>query len=111
MSKRRFPELVYNPLSLAGAALAAACLISIVFLTLVEVFQESAPAYIGIISYVLLPIPMLLGLLAVAVGVWRERNRRRRGVPASRLLVTVDLNQPRHRAAVTFFSALTTRRL
>jgi len=107
MSKRRFPELVYNPLSLAGAALAAACLISIVFLTLVEVFQESAPAYIGIISYVLLPIPMLLGLLAVAVGVWRERNRRRRGVPASRLLVTVDLNQPRHRAAVTFFSAVT----
>jgi len=106
MVKRRLPDLVYNPLSIAGAALASVCLLTIVFLTLVEVLQDTAPAYIGIISYVILPMPLLLGLLLAAIGVWRERNRRRRGEPASRLLFTMDLNQPRQRAAMTLFSAV-----
>ena len=106
MVKRRLPDLFYNPLSIAGGALAAVCLLTIVFLAFVELLQDTAPAYIGIISYVFLPLPVLLGLLLVVIGVWRERNRRRRGEPASRLLFTVDLNHPRQRTALTLFSAV-----
>jgi nitrate/TMAO reductase-like tetraheme cytochrome c subunit len=104
--KRRLPDLLYNPTSIAGGALAGVCLLTIVFLTLVDLFQNRPPAYIGIISYVILPIPMLLGLLLVSLGVVRERNRRRRGEPASRLVFIMDLNQPRQRAALTLFSTV-----
>jgi hypothetical protein len=106
MKNRRLPDLLYNPLSIAGGVLALVCLLTIIFLTFVDLFQSTAPAYIGIISYVVLPIPMLFGLLLVVVGMWRERNRRRRGEPASRLLFVVDLNHPRQRTGLTLFATV-----
>jgi hypothetical protein len=103
MSRRRLPDNLYNPLSILGGAVSAVCLLTIFFLTGLELVASDAPAYIGIISYVLLPIPMLLGLVLVGIGAWRERNRLRRGESASRLLFTVDLQQPRQRTAMTLF--------
>ncbi len=35
------------------------------------------------------------GLLLISVGIWRERRRRKRGMPASTLLFTLDLNSSR----------------
>ena len=70
----------------------------------VEILTDNPPAYIGIISYVILPLPLLAGLLLIAFGMLRERRRRKMGMPASRLLYTVDLNSPRQRTAVTVFA-------
>ncbi len=106
MAKRRLPDLLYNPMSIFGGVLAAVCLLTIIFLTCVDLFQYQPPAYIGIISYVLLPVPLLLGLCVLVLGVLRERRRRLRGEAASRLLFTIDLNLPRQRAAMTLFSAV-----
>ncbi len=105
--KRRLPDVLYNPLSIVGAALAGASLATIVFLTMVDLIQDRPPAYIGIISYVVLPIPLIIGLLVIPVGVWREHSRLRRGRPASRLAITLDLAVPRHRSALTLFSSAT----
>jgi len=105
--KRRLPNIFYNPISLAGAALASVSFVSIIFLTLVGQIQATPPAYIGIISYVALPIPLIIGLLAVGIGIWRERRRVRRGKPASRMVFTLDLNVPQHRAAVEYVSIVT----
>jgi hypothetical protein len=98
--KRRLPDSFYNPLSIIGAVLAGASFVTILFLLAVDVLQPSAPAYIGIISYVVLPIPLIAGLLLVAIGVFRERGRIRKGMPASRMMYTLDLNSPRQRFAV-----------
>jgi hypothetical protein len=106
MSKRKLPDIFYNPLSIIGAALASVSLFTIVFLTLVEMVQSDAPAYIGIISYVLLPIPLIAGLLLIPLGAWRERRRVRRGEPASRHVFSVDLTVPHQRAALTLFSGV-----
>jgi hypothetical protein len=107
MTRRRLPDIFYNPISIGGAALASVTLLTIVFLTAVELFQSNAPAYIGIISYVVLPIPLILGLVFIPLGAWRERRRLRKGQPASRLSFTVDLGVPRQRAALTIFSGVT----
>lgn len=104
--KRRFPDAFYNPLSLAGAVLAGAVFITIVFLTAVEILQANAPAYIGIISYVILPVPLVLGLLLVVGGLVRERRKIKRGEPASRLQFVLDLNSPRQRTAAIVVSAV-----
>lgn len=105
MEKRRFPASFYNPLSLSGALLAVVSFATIVFLTLVELFQKASPAYIGVVSYIVLPVPLLVGLLLIPLGVWRERRRRKRGEAASRMSLTLDLNEPRQRRAITLFSA------
>lgn len=107
MSRRIFPGVVYNPISLSGAVIATVSFLTILFLTIVDMMQESPPAYIGIISYVALPVPLIIGLLLIAIGVWRERRRRQQGLPASRMSFTLDLNTPHHRSAMTVFSSVT----
>jgi hypothetical protein len=104
--KRRLPDVFYNPVSIAGAALASVSFATIIFLTLVGLMQEHAPAYIGIISYVILPFPLILGLLIIAFGVRRERRRLRKGKPASKMVFIVDLNIPQQRTAITYFIIL-----
>lgn len=105
--KRRLPDSFYNPISITGAALAVVSFATIIFLTFVDIFQEQAPAYIGIVSYVMLPVPLVIGLLLIPVGVWRERRRRAQGLPASRMSFLIDLNNQRQRSAITLFSSVT----
>ena len=107
MTRRRLPDIFYNPLSIGGAALASVSLVTIIFLTAVELFQTQSPAYIGIISYIVLPVPLILGLLVIPIGAWRERRRLRKGHPASRLAFSVDLAVPRQRSALTVFLGVT----
>lgn len=105
--KRRFPNVFYNPVSIVGAAMAAASFATIIFLTFVDLLQERPQAYIGIISYVMLPVPLILGLLLIPAGVWRERRRREKGLPASRMAFSLDLNNPSQRSAAILFSSVT----
>ncbi len=107
MTKRRFPHSFYNPVSLAGAALASASFATILFLFFVGLLQADAPAYIGIISYVVMPIPLAIGLLAIVVGIWRERRRLRKGKAASKMVFTLDLNVPQQRNAIAYFVSAT----
>jgi nitrate/TMAO reductase-like tetraheme cytochrome c subunit len=104
--KRRLPDTIYNPVSMIGGALALVSFGVIFFLTFLEVFQENSPAYIGIVAYVALPVPLLIGVGLFIVGWWWEVRRRRRGLPASRMVFTVDFNIPRQRQAVFFFSTV-----
>jgi len=108
---KRLPDSLYNPVSAVGGSLAFASFVTILFLTFLDVLQTTSPAYIGIIAYVVLPLPLLIGILLFIIGIRRERKRIRRGLPASKLVFTVDFNSTRHRraaavlgtAAVLFF--------
>jgi hypothetical protein len=104
--KRHLPNIFYNPISLAGAAIATVSFATIVFLTIVDQLQSKQPAYFGIIAYVVLPVPLFLGLLIIVVGIVRERRRLRKGMPASRMVFTLNLNVPEQRTAVTYFSII-----
>lgn len=105
--KKHLPDIFYNPVSLAGAALASVSFATILFLTCVGFLQKKPPAYLGIIAYVALPTPLIIGLLIIPVGIWRERHRLREGKPASRMVFKLDLNVPQQRAALTYFSSFT----
>jgi hypothetical protein len=107
MTKRRFPDTVYNLITIIGVALASVCLATIAFLTGVEWLQEKPPPYIGILSYIILPVPLIVGLLMIPLGMWRERRRLRQGKPASRLYFVLDLSLPKYRAAAIVFVYLT----
>jgi len=76
--ERRFPDYVYNPISLTGAALAAAMLIAILFVFVIDITSEEPSPYMGILGFAILPIPLLIGLLMIPAGMWLEWKREKK---------------------------------
>jgi hypothetical protein len=95
----RAPGLFRNYISFAGAAIAAAGLVSIVLMLLLELTgSESHNPYLGIFTYIIFPSVLGFGLLLVPVGMLWERRRRRKLSPAEIAAFPVlDLNNPRRR--------------
>ena len=92
------PTLFRNYISFAGALIAAASLVSIVLLFLIEFTQTTHNPYLGIITYVILPSILIFGIVVIAAGMLTERRRRRRS-PDSRIAAypKIDFNDSRQR--------------
>ncbi|NWF90259.1 MAG: NapC/NirT family cytochrome c [Ignavibacteriaceae bacterium] len=103
--KNKLPSSVYNPLSLAGAAIALISFGLILFLFVLELFGTEQKPYMGIIAFVILPGILIVGLLLIAYGIYREKRRERKGILREKNFPVIDLNNPKHRTAVTIFSA------
>ena len=90
------PTLFRNYISFIGAVLVIAAVVSILLLFLIELTQTGDNPYLGIITYVILPAFLVLGILVILIGMWRERRRRRRS-PTSAIAPypKVDFNDPR----------------
>jgi hypothetical protein len=79
MASEKLPRLVYNPLSVIGGSLALVCgLVMLALLVVGALFEPASNPYFGIFIYVVLPLVLIMGLLLVPLGMWRERRRRRR---------------------------------
>jgi hypothetical protein len=96
---------MYNPVSTVGGALALVCGLAMAALMVVgALFQPASNPYFGIFIYAVLPAFMLLGLLLLPLGMWRERRRRRReGDSAGPRWPAIDLNRPAHRNILLIF--------
>lgn len=102
--RTRFPPSFVNPITIIGAAIAAVSFIVIVFLAVLEHFDPSPSPYMGILAFVMVPSVLLSGLAIATFGVWREHRRNRLGKAIDRHMPVLDLNNPRHRAAVSLVS-------
>jgi len=98
-----FPTVVYNPVTLSGAAIALISFGLILFLFLLELFADEPHPYMGIITFIILPTILIGGLILIAYGIIRERRRVKRGLKRSGRLLVIDLNDPRQRRMVTTF--------
>ena len=94
----RVPSLFHNYISFAGAVIVAASLASIILLFLIELTKAAENPYLGIVTYIILPAFLILGLVIIAAGMVIERRRRRRW-PESEIAAfpKIDLNDPRQR--------------
>jgi nitrate/TMAO reductase-like tetraheme cytochrome c subunit len=92
------PTLFRNYISFAGAVIVAASLASIILLFLIELTKAADNPYLGIVTYIILPAFLILGLVIIAAGMLVERRRRRRW-PESEIAAypKIDLNHPRQR--------------
>src|SRR5262249_37713079 len=98
MSQEKSPTLFRNYVSFAGALIVIAAVVSILLLFLIELTQSSNNPYIGIITYVVLPAFLMLGLLVILIGMLFERRRRRRSPdPEIAPYPKLDLNDPGQR--------------
>jgi nitrate/TMAO reductase-like tetraheme cytochrome c subunit len=92
------PSLFRNYISFVGALIVAASLASIILLFLIELTRAADNPYLGIVTYVILPGFLFLGILIIIAGMLWERRRRRRA-PESEIAAypRIDLNDARQR--------------
>jgi hypothetical protein len=99
--RKIFPKSFYNLTTLIGTAIAVISIGIILFMMLLEATSENPSPYMGIIAFVIIPVFLIIGLLLIPFGIMREHRRERLGKPHGLHLPQVDMNNPRHRAAIT----------
>ena len=95
-------NLIRNPLSLIGIALAAVALADIIFLVLIDILSSHPSPYIGILAYMVAPGFLVFGLLLIPIGMAIERRRRLRSQGVAQHFPKVDLNNPAQRSTAAF---------
>lgn len=70
------PKLWGNWISLLGTTLATIAGNAILIVTVVGVVTESSSNYIATFAYLLMPPLFVMGLLLVALGIWRDHRRK-----------------------------------
>jgi hypothetical protein len=104
MARIRFPQLAYNPISIAGMILAVGTAVLIVLLLLLHAAQEAWNPYLGIVVYMILPPFLLLGLVLIPVGMLRQKSIiRKTGEGPVPQWPHIDLNLRTHRNAFFVF--------
>jgi len=106
MSKKRFRSfllsLTRSPIGLVGTILAGTAGFLIVTLILWESIGEQQHPYLGIITYMVLPVFLILGLILVVVGIRRQRGRLAAQLESGEIKIAefpiIDLNDDRTRA-------------
>ena len=95
-------RLIKNPSSMVGLALAVVAFANILFLILVNIISTNPNPYLGILTYMVVPAFLILGLLLVVVGMVLERRRRVQGLSHASHYPKIDLNNPSQRSPVGF---------
>ena len=95
--RRFFPPYVYNPITFFGAGLSGLSFGLILFLTVLEFLSPETKPYMGIITFIILPIFLVSGIFLLVFGLLRERRRLERGILRKKRFWIIDLNDPRQR--------------
>lgn len=100
-------RLFRNYISLVGAAVALACLASILLLFLIEVTGRRDSPYIGIFAWVVIPSILVCSLIAIGIGAVRERRRQTVSADGTVTYPSIDLNDPQRRKFFLIFLVIT----
>ncbi len=101
---RKLPPSLFNPISLIGILITLVSFFAIVILFFANIILAPENPYIGIVTYLIFPIFLVLGLLIIPIGMYIERRRqlKRKEVKKQRL-PNIDFNLPEHRNAFLVF--------
>lgn len=104
MTSRKFSRYFYNPISYAGAALALLIFVIEVFLFALDMFVGEGNLYIGILTYCILPVFLIIGLILIAAGGIIQRIRFVRGQTDLKIhAFHIDLSLPAHQNTLLIF--------
>ena len=99
MFRNFFASITRNGLSLFGTALAIASLVLIISLFVIEGMGYDGGPYLGILTFLILPMIFVVGLLLIPLGalLYRRSLRKMPGGESIPLLPVFDLNKPKTR--------------
>jgi hypothetical protein len=100
--KKFLASITRNGIGLIGTALVIAGLLLIVCLSFVQLLGYEGGPYLGILTYLILPGVVILGIILVVVGSWLYRRRLRRSPEgeAAATLPVFDLNDSSTRSSM-----------
>lgn len=101
-SRATRPSLLRNWMSLIGLVLVIGALFSFLQLFILDTVAHFSNPYISILTWMVVPAFLILGLLLTIVGELRER-RRRKGAESLMATVQIDLSRPRDRRIMAIF--------
>lgn len=109
MFRNFLSSITHNGISLIGTALAIASLVLIVSLFVMEQLGFEGGPYIGILTYLILPVIFVTGLVFIPVGavLYRRSLRRIPGGEETPLLPVFDLNNTKTRRWMMIFLGAT----
>ncbi|MDH4166435.1 MAG: NapC/NirT family cytochrome c [Gammaproteobacteria bacterium] len=109
MIKHFFAAITGNVISLIGTLMIALSLLFIGALLIMQAMGFQGGAYLGIVTFVLLPMVFLAGIIVVPLGIWLQKRRDAKaaaeGRPVGHLPI-VDLNKESTRGILLGFVAL-----
>jgi len=100
----RIRDLVRNPISISGLALAVVALGNILFLFFIDLTSPHPSPYVGILAYMIAPGILVFALLLVVFGAVYMR-RKRLHMAGSAPYFRLDFSDPSQRGAVALFLA------
>jgi nitrate/TMAO reductase-like tetraheme cytochrome c subunit len=100
----RIRELVRNPISIIGLALAVVALGNILFLFFIDLTSNHPSPYVGILAYMIAPGFLAIGLILAVFGAFYTRRKRLESAGAAPYF-RLDFSDPSQRGAVAFFLA------
>ena len=102
-AQNKRPSLFRNWISFIGGVVALGALFSFLLLFISDAISKFSNPYVSLLTYIVVPVFLIGGILLAFVGAWWERRRRARGGRPTSL--QMDLNQPHDRRVfVTFVS-------
>lgn len=101
-----YKSLMRNYISLSGLALTAIALANIIVLFAIDVTTATPNPYVGLLAYMVLPGFLVAGLVLIAIGLWRERDRRLKAVAGSPMQLNIDLAHPAHQSRLVLFVSI-----
>jgi hypothetical protein len=112
MAKDFFAALTRNTISLVGTAMVVASATLIITLFVIQQIGFEGGAYLGLITFVALPMVLMSGLVLIPIGISRERKRiaaaAAEGEEAIARFPVLDLNTESTRKNVIMFLVFTT---
>jgi nitrate/TMAO reductase-like tetraheme cytochrome c subunit len=100
---KRIRQLLRNPISIMGLALAAVALGNVAFFFFVDLTNPHPSPYVGILAYMMAPGILILGLLLALFGAFYTHRRHAAAAGELGKYIRLDFNDPSQRGAVAFF--------
>jgi len=101
---KKLPKSFYSWTTIGGATLASICFLIILFLILISTIFPGGSKYLGLFTYIILPVFLIIGLLLIPIGTWRKYRRdKKRQVQRELRFPKIDLNDPGQRMIVFVF--------
>ena len=101
----RLPKSYYNVISFIGTILATISFFLIIGFVILGFTQEDGSSYLGLFSFIIFPVFLVIGLLLIPFGMIFERKRLKKREPdyIRKPFPVIDLNVSRYRNFITIF--------
>jgi len=100
----KLPKSLNNRLSIVGAIIAATSLMLIIFFFVLSLFYQQSSSYLGLFTFIILPVFLILGLIIIPVGMVARGRHLKHHADEEEKRWMIDFSDRRHRNATLIFA-------